>query len=457
MKSFISRILTALLVLTALASSKQAAGQNAPARGKPSSDALARARELSSLTRSAGSEKLSKIRSALTDESWYVRGEAAKALGGLADSESAPLILPLLEDPSWYVRECAMGALSALGRKEAATAIEPLLTSPDPYIRARAAFTLGALKQEGAASSLLKLLEDEDEHVRRNAALALGALRESAATNALLALLKDADSGVRRNAVISLGLIGDRRAAEPVLAAAKENGGISWEYAAALYRLGNRDYYKPIIDALESEYGDHRVGAFEALVDLAEPRALSSLLAASKKSAGNGRAGGASDDSFSMRLMLARNIFRFKSEPAREAALDLVEDSSREVRAAAAESLKRMSKAGDASAEAREIESLIAALGKEKDPAVTDALIGVLALYDGAKVAEALLSSNPGKGISNENYNKALEAIQITPDRMIANLKSGAPQERSLAAWRQSRGRAAGCGRLERRRDRCQG
>ncbi len=433
MKSLISHIVSVLIVSSALASGHSVAAQSPASGSKSSNDALARARELHSLISSSDADKLSKIKKGLSDESWYVRGETARVLGSLAVADSAHLLLPLLEDQHWYVRECAMEALSALGFRGAADSIKPLLSSTDPYVRARAASTLGALKQEGAASSLIRMLADEDDHVRRSAALALGVLRESSASAALIPLLKDADPGVRRSAVVSLGLIGDRRAADAVLAAAREGEGVSWEYAAALYRLGNRDYYQPIVDALKSEYGDHRKGAFESLVGLGEARALPSLLDASKVNAGNGRADG---ESLSLRLMLARNLSRFTGNPAREAALTLIDDPSQEVRAAAAESLKRLGGVDDASAGGREIEIIIAALSKEKHPAVADAFIEVLALYDSARVADALLSTTRGKPVSNENLSKALEAVRITPERMITSLKTGTPKERSVAAYR---------------------
>src|SRR6185295_16358330 len=83
-----------------------------------------------------------RIKQALTDENWYVRGEAARALGMLGDKSASALLLPLLKDQSWFVRSAALTAIASLGAPSEAQTARELVDSPDAYVRARASITL---------------------------------------------------------------------------------------------------------------------------------------------------------------------------------------------------------------------------------------------------------------------------------------------------------------------------
>src|SRR5215213_6547685 len=157
----------------------------------PHSQQAARVRELARLVESREPEALARIGRALSDESWYVRGEAARALGKLGDRAAVPVLLPLLQDSSWYVRDSSLLALREIGDPAAGAALLPLLESPDPYARAQAASSLGILRHEPAVGRLIRGLGDEEETVRRSSAAALGEIKALAAVDPLSALLKD--------------------------------------------------------------------------------------------------------------------------------------------------------------------------------------------------------------------------------------------------------------------------
>src|SRR5712691_7974141 len=112
------------------------------------SPARARAQQLIALIDSKEVTAPAKLKQGLSDENWYVRGEAARGLGRLGDKSAGALLLPLLRDQSWFVRCAALEAIAALGGLSntvdtaATSAPRELMSSSDAYVRARAAATL---------------------------------------------------------------------------------------------------------------------------------------------------------------------------------------------------------------------------------------------------------------------------------------------------------------------------
>ena len=77
--------------------------------------AFARAEQLFALADSKDAGATAKIKQALADENWYVRGEAAIAIARLGDKSNGALLIPLLQDQNWFVRSAAMKAIALLG------------------------------------------------------------------------------------------------------------------------------------------------------------------------------------------------------------------------------------------------------------------------------------------------------------------------------------------------------
>ena len=403
----------------------------------------AKAQQIAALAGSKDPDSLARLKQALSDENWYVRGLAAGALAKRADkAEAAGLLLPLIQDTNWFVRDEAVAGLSTLSGSVEADKLVASLASLDPYARARAAYALGALKHTAATPQLIKALGDDQEVVRRAAARALGEMKALNAVTALLELLKDQDGSVRKASVTALGRIGDARAAVAISDGRKDAGDDDWEYAAALYRLGNREQVDQVTAGLASEYPDSRLEAARTLVEFADSRALPSLLRLAKPLNGGSQAvgGGSKPEAFSVRLLLARGLAGFDSDQARVGLVGLLEDAEPEVRASSSASLATNNRAfPNTDSSSRSVAALVAALKKETSPPVIEAMLAALSAFDRVAVADALLEARPADVRSNPNITRALTGIDVTTDSQLAALTAGSLGDRQRAIDRLAR------------------
>ncbi|HET8676368.1 MAG TPA: HEAT repeat domain-containing protein, partial [Blastocatellia bacterium] len=260
----------------------RAPAQSVEPKDQPANNASAQVKQIKSLAESKDPEAASKIVASLSSADWYVRGEAARALGRLRSKAHVRDLFPLVEDKNWFVREAALSALSEIGETSVASSLKTSLESEDPFVRARAARSLGLLKEISATETLIKSLGDQHEIVRRAAAMALGEMRANAAVDPLITLLADSDPSVRRSAAVALGRIGDIRAADALLAATKAESTVDWEYAAALYRLGKTEHLDGVAAALHSDFADERNASLRALLEFADAGALSEIMSLAK-------------------------------------------------------------------------------------------------------------------------------------------------------------------------------
>ncbi len=153
----------------------------------------------------------------LKDKDWFVRRDAAEALGKLGDKQSVEPLIACLKDGNNAVRFNAAEALGKLGDKRA---VEPLTAclQADAVDRSFAAEALGNLGDRRAVAPLIACLQDKGVD-RSFAAEALGKLGDKSAVAPLIACLKDKDERVRRKAAESLGKLGDKQAVAPLIAA----------------------------------------------------------------------------------------------------------------------------------------------------------------------------------------------------------------------------------------------
>lgn len=410
------------------------AQQAAESKESGPSPPLARAQQLIGLLSSKQTDAPAKLKQALSDEHWYVRGEAARVLARLGDKSAGPLLLPLLRDQSWFVRCAALEAIAALGASSDIAQLRDLMNSPDAYVRARAAAT-STDGNSAAADSLIQALGDRDSLVRRAAAIALGQMKASNAVEALLTLLKDDDLSVRKASAIALGRIGDKRAASAVQGAAAEAAADQWEYFAALYRLGNRDSLDRITAALRSEYADIRQSAFKTLLEFGDNRTLPALLSF----AGNATPS-SKKEAVSTRFALAHGLAVFEEEESRTALINMLSDPEADVRAASVASLVRVSRlAPKSDSSARSLLALVGVLKKENSPIVIDAISEGLSSFDRARVADLLLDSRTADGKLSSNILKALAAAGVTAESEASQLSAGDVIGRVRAAERLAR------------------
>jgi HEAT repeat protein len=427
------RIILAIhLILIAWLSTAYAfAQQSDESKDKASAVALARATQLHGLLNANNAETPARIKQALSDENWYVRGEAASALARLGDKSASPLLLPLLKDQNWFVRSAALAAIASLTSASDAQILRELMDSPDAYVRARAAAspTVG----DSAGLALIQALGDADPLVRRTAASTLGEIKASNAVESLTKLLKDDDASVRKASAIALGRIGDKSAASAVQTAAADADADQWEYFAALYRLGNTDYLDRVMAALRSDYADTRRNVLKTLIEFADNRALPALLSAASGDTNK-------QEALATRFALSRGLAGFEGEESRIALINLLSDSDADVRAASVASLAKVSRLNPKSdASDRALLGLIGALKKENSPGVIDAITEALQSFDRARVTDLLLDARTAEGKLSPNVLKALAAAGVTAETEVSQLSAGDVTGRVRAAERLAR------------------
>jgi HEAT repeat protein len=417
-----------------------AQAQRADSKDNPPGPALKRAQEIIAISNSKEADAPAKLKEALADESWYVRGSAARAFGRLGDKSSTALLVPLLQDNSWFVRLAALEAISALrpagasasGTSPDLSSLREALASPDEYVRARAAVTSPAAGNV-AIELLIKVLRDPEPLVRRSAIQALGELKATSAVDALTPFLKDDDQSTRKAAAVALGRIGDKKVAAALETATGSNAD-QWEYAAALYRLGNRDHLSQVTDALRSEYADVRQRALKALLEFGDNRALPALLALASDDAAVKRG-----ESPWIRLALADGLAHFDGEEPRVALINMLGDSEAAVRAASATSLVKISSPDPKSeASQRSLIALIGALKKETVPLVVTTITDGLSVFDRARVADLLLDART-EGKLSPTILGVLAASGVTAESETSQLTAGNAAEQIRAAERLSR------------------
>jgi HEAT repeat protein len=156
----------------------------------------------------------------LKDQTSFIEGEAAKALGKIGDASAIEPLIRALKNEVWAVQVIAGEALGEIGD---AKAVEPLIEvlekGADDDVRGLAALALGHIGDTRAIEPLIKSLEDED--VRSNAAWALVKIGEPA-VKSLIEVVNNISLLFREDAVRALGEIGDKRAIEPLNKALKD-------------------------------------------------------------------------------------------------------------------------------------------------------------------------------------------------------------------------------------------
>jgi HEAT repeat protein len=400
-----------VILVSWMCSTPALAQKSVQTNGTSTNPAFVQAEQLFVLADSKDAGATAKIKEALASDSWYLRGEAAMAIVRLGDKSNAALLLPLIHDQNWFVRGAALRAIMLLGAKSDSTAVDP--AASDLYLRASALATADT----ASIDLLTKSLNDSDDMVRRTAAISLGRLKAAGAADNLLALLKDENQSVQKASAIALGQIGDKRAASAVLASIQDPSAMDWEYAAALYRLGNRDYLDKITASLKSEYPDARQGSFRTLLEFADNSTLPPLLALTTLDTP-----WAKKDSADIRLLLAESLSKFSGEQPQTALINLVDDPEPAVRAAAVMSILKISRTDPRSESSqRFLVTLVSALKKESSPVVTDAIVEALVPFDRARVTDLLLDARNPDGKLNANALKALAASGVTADSQPRN------------------------------------
>jgi HEAT repeat protein len=111
--------------------------------------------------------------SALRDDAWQVREEAAATLGKLRAGQARDALIASLDDPYWQVRLKSARALGRLRDPAAGAALGRLLSHSISNLRKEAALALGELGDRGLLPVLQAAQNDPDPEVRKAVRIAL--------------------------------------------------------------------------------------------------------------------------------------------------------------------------------------------------------------------------------------------------------------------------------------------
>lgn len=204
-----------------------------------------------------GKTAVTALSSALNDNRWEVRDEAAMALARVDPSDKAPIPI-LIENlklcrylgENWRAVEalCAMGS----DARDAIPSLEEILVSDqNPSCRAPIAKALGRIAGAGAVLTLARALTDDKDSEVRSAALT--AIRElgpdsASATPALVKALGDGTQAIRGGASETLAGLG--KAARPALIAALQNSDLYTREWAILALAREKPLSAEVVQAL---------------------------------------------------------------------------------------------------------------------------------------------------------------------------------------------------------------
>ncbi|MDY9925925.1 HEAT repeat domain-containing protein [Methanosarcina sp.] len=286
--------------------------------------------------------------SVLGDENRFVRKEAAKALGQMEPERVLELLIHALESGNNFMRQGAVRALGqinsdVINTDEALNQIadkvfdflDDAFQDENKFVRREAARSLENISRnmpERALKSLINALDDEDEEVRRLLAGVLKCLGSEKAVPQLISALKSHDPIVRRFAAEALGQTKSEKALEPLIDAMlfDTEGFVKGEAARALGKVKSRRAIEPLIDALLDENNEGRWGAAEALGRIKAETAVEPLILAL-----------ADRDDFT-RLAAAKALGRIKAKKAIEPLINTLYDWNRFVKAEASGALMKI-------------------------------------------------------------------------------------------------------------------
>lgn len=154
---------------------------------------------------------------AITDSSWRVREEAAKALGSFHDEEAIvlPALYRRLKDKNAYVVEASLKSLAIYGKEVELEKIKPMLEHDEPIVRSAAAKALGASSDMEAQDILISSIYSQSNPVVVwSIADALGEISMRSDTKRIKEEIKTESGELLCILAVALGNAGDPAAAD---------------------------------------------------------------------------------------------------------------------------------------------------------------------------------------------------------------------------------------------------
>src|SRR5207248_1282367 len=145
-----------------------------------------------------------------------MRAVAAHALGVIGDARATKALIQLLRDERYFVREQAAFALGQMGDGAVEQIIE-MANAAQPATREAAIEALGDIGSKQAVAALLDLVANDLSGARPEAIEALGKIGDASAIAPILAAMRGGSVAVRKRSVAALAHFRDARAIEALV------------------------------------------------------------------------------------------------------------------------------------------------------------------------------------------------------------------------------------------------
>jgi HEAT repeat protein len=216
------------------------------------------------------------LTSLLRDNRYFVREQAARALGQMGEP-AVDMLLEMAGSSTPATREAAIEALGVAGTVRAVDRVIEALSDANPNVRSVAVRALGESASDRAVPHLMAVLRDDSSALRGQAAASLARLG-AAALPSLITALRDVKPSVRQLAAEALGDIGSKDAVAPLIeVVTADQSGARPEAIGALGKIGDPAAIDPIIAALRATSVAVRKRAVGALTRFRDPRAINAL------------------------------------------------------------------------------------------------------------------------------------------------------------------------------------
>lgn len=204
----------------------------------------------------------------LKDNRWYVRRNAALALGGIKDKRSVEVLIDVLKDQNRDVQSTAISSLVSIGD----LTIIPLINafkSKDDFIRINATEVLTKIDFPFGWNEIpnfwIDILQDKNPEVRRNAVVISG-MWPISNLRTLITMLADKEPVVRKEVATILGKTGDRRAIKSLVIACKDkDSAVRLSATHALGKIDDQKAIKILVEMLRDKDSAMQQTAAEAL------------------------------------------------------------------------------------------------------------------------------------------------------------------------------------------------
>jgi HEAT repeat protein len=233
-----------------------------------------------------GSPAVAPLLRALQDEAWGAHAGGAYILGKIGDQRAVQPLIDAMRFEEMHGGE-TREALLGFGEIALRPLLHALKHHENAVVRRGAASTLGDFPDPLVIPALVEALEaDEDDDVRQIAAYILGKRGDARAVEPLIARLEDDTPSVREAAARALGALGEM-IRSPRITEALGNAlhdadwGTRQSAAEMLIRLQSEQQKEAealLLDDLQSDDVEVRLGAAWSLLELGDERALAPLL-----------------------------------------------------------------------------------------------------------------------------------------------------------------------------------